>query len=98
MGRAHAKLFGDLFAQCLERGIGPHHARERVAVGDCDGLKAQLGSAQHQLLGMRGACEESEIRSDAKLGVRGGLGMSIFGTKETHANSPCTNQPGFCGV
>ena len=88
-GRADRNaLFGCLFAQVPQRGPGAHHARQRIAIGDGDGVQAQFGGAQDQFLGMRGAGQKGEVRGDAKLGVIG----------RGHRNSPCTNQPGLCGV
>ena len=72
--------------QFLQRGIGPHHAGDRVAVGDGDGLQPQFGGAGHQLFGVRGPGEEGEVRGDAQFGI------------SCHANSPATCQPGVCGV
>ena len=77
--------------QFLQGGKSPHHARHRIAVGDGDGLQAQLGGPRDQLLGMRGAGQEREIARHAELRIAG------------HANSPCANQlcagqAGACGV
>ena len=38
--------------QLLQRRIGPHHARQRVAVGDGNGGKPQFGSTGHQFFGV----------------------------------------------
>ncbi|MPL91562.1 hypothetical protein SDC9_37637 [bioreactor metagenome] len=144
--RAHRRL--RLLAQHLQRGPGPHHARDRVAVGDRDRAEPELGRAHHQFLGVGGAGEEGEVRGDAKLGIGrgvgegggrggaapgacrrlprgicgkekargqggGGVGGRGFGARRRvgrsgggrpgrgrggHANSPCTHQPGSCGV
>jgi len=87
--RADLHILGGLFPEDLQRAVSPHYPRQRIAVGDGDGLEPQFCSARHQLLGMRGPGEEGEIRSHAQFGIAG---------SGAHANSPCTNQPGFCGV
>ena len=46
-----------------------HHAGERVAVGDADPGKPERGGARDQLLRMRRAAQEREIRRRRQLGV-----------------------------
>ena len=76
--------------QFLQRGEGPHHARDGIAVGDGDGGKPEFRRAGHKLFGMRGAAQEGEVGGDAKLGIGG------------HRNTPCTyhspNPEAACGV
>jgi hypothetical protein len=43
-------------------GMRAHDAGERVAVGDPDSRKPELGCARNHLLGMRGPAEKGEIR------------------------------------
>ena len=83
--------------QGLQRRKRPHHPGQRIAVGDGDGGQPQFGGPGHQLLGVGGAGEEGEIRRHAEFCISGGI-LRIWTKKKAHANSPCTNQPGFCGV
>jgi hypothetical protein len=46
------------------RKMGAHHACERIAVGDGNGLKAKRLCRRHQLLRMRAAAQEGEIGGD----------------------------------
>ena len=61
-------------AWCLTLGVfqflvGPHHAGQRVVIGDADGGKPQLAGLMHILLRMRAAAQEREIRGDSDLGI-----------------------------
>ena len=49
--------------------VPPHHARDAVAVGDADAGKPEMPGLLHQLLRVRAATQEREIRGDGKLGV-----------------------------
>src|SRR5260370_41617432 len=62
--------------------VSPHHACQRIVVGNADDGKAQIASLMHVILRMRSAAQERKIRGDSDFGIR----MCI------HANSPCTNQ------
>lgn len=46
-----------------------HRAVETVGVGDRQALEAELDGAVHELLGMRRAIEEGEVRMAVQLGV-----------------------------
>jgi hypothetical protein len=46
-----------------------HHAGERIAVGDADPGKPERGGARDQLLRVRRAAQEREIRRRRQLGV-----------------------------
>src|SRR3954451_20326095 len=66
--------------------VGPHHAGQRVMVGNTDDRKPKLAGLMHILLRMRAATQKRKIRGDADLGIR-----------NVHANNPCTNQHGCTG-
>ncbi len=68
--------------ELLRGAVRPHHARQRVAVGDGDGALTELHRAQHQLRRMRRAAQEREIAGDLQLGIA------------AHAKTPCRNQRG----
>ena len=51
--------------------MGSHDAGQRVAVGDRDGTMAQVRGRLGQLLRVRGAAQEREVRGDLKLDVIG---------------------------
>ena len=53
----------------LQRCIGPHHAGQRVAVGDADGGMAELDRLQRQLTRMRAAAQEAVVGRDLQLGI-----------------------------
>ena len=58
------------FGLCCNLGIfefleSPHHAGQRVVVGDADGGKPQMARLMHIFLRMRAAAQEREIRGDA---------------------------------
>ena len=61
--------------------MGPHHAREAVAVGYADGGMAQRGGLPDELAGMRRAAQEGIVGGDGQLGI-------------AHENSPCRYQRG----
>src|SRR5258708_29553230 len=62
--------------------VSPHHACQRIVVGDADDGKAQIASLMHVILRMRSAAQERKIRGDSDFGITMGV----------HANNPCTNQ------
>jgi hypothetical protein len=64
--------------------MGAHDAGDRIAVAQPDAGKPDMRSLQHQLLGMRGAAQEREIRGDGE-----------FEIARHHAYIPCRNQ---CGI
>ncbi len=55
----------------LDRRIGPHHAGQRVAVGDADGAVAEVERLQRELARMRAAAQEAVVGGDLQLGVHG---------------------------
>ena len=57
--------------------MGAHHAGERIAVGDADPGKPERGGARDQLLRMRRAAQEREIRRRRQLGVAAARGGSL---------------------
>ena len=64
------------------RAVHPHHAGQRVAVGDADRIIAEQQRRGDQLDRVRRAAQEGEGRGDAKLDIRltastGGGGMSV---------------------
>src|SRR3984885_1526049 len=67
--------------------VSPHHASERVVVGDADGRKTENGRLMNIGLRGRAAAQAREIRRDADFRV-------IY----RHANSPCMNQFGCTGL
>jgi hypothetical protein len=58
-------------ADLLGGDVRPHHAGERIAIGQRERGEAELGGAQHQLFGMRAAAQEREVAGDLQLGVGG---------------------------
>src|SRR5665811_2558755 len=46
-----------------------HHAGERIAVAQAESSEPNAGRLHHQLLGMRGAAQEGEIRGDREFDV-----------------------------
>ena len=78
-----ARAGDELDAHVLGGEMGAHHASQRVGVGDGDGLVAKRLGRGDQLLGVRAAAQEGEVRGDVELGVAG-----------HHANTPCRNQHG----
>src|SRR5262249_17524508 len=58
-------------ADALRRYVRPRRSRERALVGERERPVAERRSALHQLLGMRGAAQESEIGDAMQLGVGG---------------------------
>ena len=58
-------------ARRLGRHMGAHHAGQRVAVGDGERLEAERGGGDRQLVGVRRAAQEAEVRGDLELGVAG---------------------------
>ena len=63
--------------------MGAHDARDGIAVGDPHARKAQRHRLRDDLLGVRGAAQEREIRRRRKLCVT-----------HAHAKRPCMNQRG----
>ena len=49
--------------------MGAHHAGDRVAVAEPEAGEPDMRRLQHQLLGMRGAAQEREIRGDGEFEV-----------------------------
>src|SRR3954447_26477112 len=74
--------------------VGPHHAGQRVVVGNADDRKPKLAGLMHILLRMRAAAQKRKIRSDADLGIV----RRCVNAGRVHANNPCTNQPGCTGL
>jgi hypothetical protein len=54
----------------LCRSVGPHDPRQAVPIGHGQGVAAEFRGVLDQLLGVRGAFEEREVRFGVKLGVR----------------------------
>ena len=50
--------------------VHPHHAGQRVAVGDADRVMPSCKRRQHQLDRVRRSAQEGERRADAKLDIR----------------------------
>ena len=75
--------------------VGPHHAGQRVVIGDADHGKPQLACLMHIDARIRAAAQEREIRGDADLGIAGRW-LNADGT--IHANNPCTNQLAGAGL
>src|SRR4051794_19353837 len=73
----------------IEFAVSPHHAGQRVVVGNADRGKTQVARVMHIGTRVRTAAQEREIRGDADFGIarrwRNAAGTS-------HANNPCTNQ------
>ena len=82
-----ARAGDELDAHFLGGEMGPHHAGERIRVGDGDGLVAKRLRGRHQLFGVRAAAQKGEVRGDVELGIAGWGGRH-------HANTPCRNQHG----
>jgi hypothetical protein len=57
----------------LGLGVGADDPGERVGVGDCEGVIAEIRGALDELVGMTGAGEEGEVGGDGEFGVGGGL-------------------------
>ena len=55
----------------LRLGMSPHHAGDRVAVGDAEAREPELLRAIDQLFRMRGTAQKGKIGGDGKLGIRG---------------------------
>src|SRR5712664_3074989 len=73
--------------------VSPHHAGQRVMVGNADNGKAQLARPMHIILRMRSAAQEREIRRDSDFGItRHWRNAAKVTRKAIHTNSPCTNQ------
>ena len=53
----------------LGLGMAAHHARQRVAVGDADGVEPEFGTLRHHFLRMRGSAQEREIRGHRQFGI-----------------------------
>ncbi len=64
--------------------MGAHHAGHRVAVGEAEPGEAGMLGLHDELLGMRGAAQEGEIRGGGEFDVH----------RVPHANVPCRNQSG----
>src|SRR3984957_11247222 len=62
--------------------VSPHHAGQRVVVGNADDGKTKLARLMHVILRMRAAAQERKVRRDSDFGI------AAFG----HANSPCMYQ------
>jgi len=71
--------------------VGPHHAGQRVVVGNADGGKPQLAPLVHVIPRIRSAAQEREIRRDPDLRI--GRHWRNAG-RNCHANNPCMNQFG----
>ena len=65
----------------LGRAMRPHHAGQRVAVGDGQRGEPQMPGLHRQLLGMRGPAQKGEIAGALQFGV-------------AHDDNPCTNHFG----
>src|SRR3954454_11039671 len=74
--------------------VGPHHAGQRVVVGNTDDGKPKFAGLMHILLRMRAAAQKRKIRGDADLGIV----RRCANAGRVHANNPCTNQPGCTGL
>ena len=57
----------------FRRDVRAHHARDRAFVGDRERAVAERGGALDELLGMRCAAQEGEVREAVELGVGGKL-------------------------
>jgi hypothetical protein len=55
----------------LRGSVGPHHAGQRIAVGDADRGKTQRGSLSDHLVRMRGPAQEREVGGGDQLGEGG---------------------------
>jgi hypothetical protein len=58
-------------ADLLGGDVRPHHAGERIAIGQRERGQAELGGAQDQLLRVRAPAQEREVAGDLQLGVAG---------------------------
>ena len=58
-----------VLVEFLDRRIGAHDARQRVAVGDADGVVAKLDRAPDELARMRAAAQEAVVGRDLEFGV-----------------------------
>ena len=69
--RTFGTTTGDLLALCEAFGghMGADHSRQRVVIRNGQGGIAQLRGPLHQLIGMRGAAQEGEIRSGGEFDV-----------------------------
>jgi hypothetical protein len=56
-------------AHLLGGDVRPHHAGQRVAIGQRERGETELGGAQDHLLGVRAAAQERKIAGDLQLGV-----------------------------
>src|ERR1700688_185881 len=75
--------------------VSPHHAGQRVVIGDADDGKTKLARLVHVILRMRSAAQEREIRGDSDFGIvrcRVNADSHWLNAGGFHANSPCTNQ------
>src|ERR1700722_2559690 len=76
--------------------VSPHHAGQRVVIGNADDGKTEFARLVHVILRMRSAAQEREIRRDSDFGIvrrcinADRLGPSVAGN--VHANNPCMNQ------
>ncbi len=99
-----------LVPKFLQGGPGTHDPRKRIVVCDGDGRQSEFCGAHNQFFGVRCPGQEGEVGRDAQLGIvlsphSGVLHIQtkvfdrVLGVVNLdHANSPCTNQAGFCGV
>ena len=67
----------------LECRMGPYHARHRTLVGDRERRVAEFERARRQLLGLRGAAQETEAAQAMQLGIPGQIGDFRGGIHDT---------------
>ena len=61
--------------------MGAHHAGDRIAVASPSPASPSMRRLQHQLLGMRGAAQEGEIRGDGEFECRR-TWLSLLGSND----------------
>ena len=96
-----------LQARGLARTVHPHHASERVAVGDPEAIHAELERARHQFDRIRHPPQEGKRRGEPKLDERRTLDRGRRHVRAPHQlqsrksgflghqpKSPCMNQLG----
>ena len=81
-------------ADLLGRDMGAHHAGQAVAVGDPEGRKAEGGRGGHQLIGMRGGTQKTEVGRGLELGIARAVTLALHGfhTCRAQAKRPCRYQ------
>ena len=68
--QAAARMIAQLEIVLALDEMGAHHAGDRITIGEPKPGEREMTRLYHQLLGMRGAAQEGEIRGDGKLDIR----------------------------